>query len=120
MPCLTYLPPITDEIESIKLLEEAYPTLIRFADVRYPEHRDRALKLKIIDRVMYDGLLKGYAHAGDHVKIAESLNKQMEKLVDVMGISSVEQLKVSALTSIQVCINLRYSRSIFYHFYRPT
>ena len=94
MACLIYLPPITNESESVRLLEEAYPALIRLAHVRHPENRNGALKQKALDLVMRDGIVKGYAQAGEHVKIAESLIKQMDKLVDEMGIDSVKHLKV--------------------------
>ena len=94
MPCLSYLPTLTPEEESLQLLGAAYPTLLALLDVRYPEGgRDCKQRTTFLDRVLRQGVLKGYVHAGEHVRIAELLVLQIAVLVNMMGISSVKHLK---------------------------
>ncbi|KAF9635164.1 hypothetical protein BFW01_g6059 [Lasiodiplodia theobromae] len=73
-PCLTYLPSLTPESESILLLNAAYPALISLAKTRYPipprtdpiseEFYQRAGAL---DKLIWDGILFAHAHSGEHV-----------------------------------------------------
>lgn len=94
MPCLLYLPSLTEEAESLQLLNAAYPALISLARVRFADEKQRDAVLKALDRILRHGVLKGYGHAGEHVKIAELLVNQMLELYDEMGIASVRHLKV--------------------------
>ena len=94
MPCLMYLPTLTEEADSIALLEQAYPTLIRLACVRFPGIMQRDCKTKALDKILRYGILKGYAYAGEHVKIAEVLVRNVFELIKVMGIDALKHLKV--------------------------
>lgn len=94
MPCLMHLPSLTEEAESIQLLSAAYPALFRLARVRFPEDKDHRARIKALDRIMRQGILKGYLHAGENVRIADLLVKQMIVVVDEMGIDIVKYLKV--------------------------
>lgn len=94
MPCLMYLPTLNDEVDSLILLRAAYPALIALAHVRFPEGKHKSSRLKMLDRVLRFGVLKGYTHAGDYVKIAELLVNQIIELVNEMGIYFVKHLKV--------------------------
>ena len=51
-------------------------------------------KMKALGRVFRDGVLRGYAHAGEHVRVAEVLVWQITALTDEMGAVSVRHLKV--------------------------
>lgn len=94
MPCLSYLPTLTLEIESLQLLGAAYPALVTLAHVRYPKDgEDRKQRTRFLGRVLHQGVLKGYVHAGDHAKIAELLVLQISVLVDEMGVSCVKHFK---------------------------
>ena len=94
MPCLLSLPTLTDEEDSILLLEQAYPTLVRLTCVRFSEDRQRMQKVKALDRIVRYGVLRGYAHAGEHVKIAEVLVEQISELTKALGIDIVKHMKV--------------------------
>jgi len=94
MPCLMYLPSLTEEAESLHLLRAAYPALISLARVRFADEKQRDAKMKALDRILRYGVLKGYGHAGEHVRIAELLVNQIENLINEMGIASVKHLKV--------------------------
>lgn len=50
--------------------------------------------MKILDRIMRQGVLQGFMHSGDNVRIAELLVKEITTLFDSMGIHAVKYLKV--------------------------
>lgn len=94
MPCLSYLPTLTPEVESLRLLSVAYPALVALAHVRYPKDgEDRKQRTRFLGRVLRQGVLKGYVHAGEHVKIAEYLVLQVAVLVNELGVSCVKHFK---------------------------
>ncbi|KAI9821707.1 MAG: CCA tRNA nucleotidyltransferase, mitochondrial [Pycnora praestabilis] len=108
MPCLLYLPSLTPEHESLRLLGVAYPALISLVRVRYPTNSQQMISLirakpdpdeirkgktKLLDQILRKGILNGYRQANEYVKIVELLVQQLGMLVDEMGISSVKHLK---------------------------
>ncbi|MCJ1358690.1 MAG: hypothetical protein MMC33_008690 [Icmadophila ericetorum] len=125
MPCLSYLPTLTPEDESLELLGAVYPTLLELVRVRFAhssgigngngngkgpetegekrEEKVKKAKLKALDEVLRKGVLHGYAHVGtDHVKIGNFLVERMGEIVYAMGIQAVRHLKdiIPLLTSI--------------------
>lgn len=112
MPCLTYLPSLTPENESVMLLDKTYPALLALANVMFPpssasttistpprppttkkaEENPRTCE-KFLDTLLRQGILAGFAHAGEHVRIAEVLLKHLVPLLEAMQISSVKHLK---------------------------
>lgn len=94
MQYLLYLPTLVTEMESVQILGSVYPTLIALNHARYSDDRDRGLRMKSLDRIMREGILKGYAHAGEKVRIAEQLVKHMAFLIKEMGAGSAKHLKV--------------------------
>ena len=94
MPCLMCLPSLTEEAESLQLLRAAYPSLIALAFVRFPDEKHQAAKVKALDRILRNGLLRGYAQAGEHVRIGKLLVNEMAIVVKELGIDSVKHLKV--------------------------
>ena len=50
--------------------------------------------MKAFDQILRYGVLSGYAHTGEKVRIAEFLVKRITDLVNEMGIASVKHLKV--------------------------
>lgn len=99
MPCLLFLPSLTPEEESLNLLTAVYPTLLAVVRTRFDDAKDGSAKQKALDGIFRYGILKGYAHAGEHVKIAELLVREMGDFVQAMGIDSCRHLKVGYLTS---------------------
>lgn len=95
LPCLLSLPSLTEEAESLQMLKAAYPVLISLALVRFPGKKHQVARIKALDKILRNGILKGYALAGEHVKLAELLVNEMTVLVNELGIESVKHLKVS-------------------------
>ena len=93
-PCLLYLPELTPEAESLQLLSAVYPTLLSLVRTRFPEAKDQESMQKTLDNLFRYGILKGYAHAGDNVRIADFLVRRMTDVVNEMGIASCKHLKV--------------------------
>lgn len=101
-PCLLYLPTLTVEKDSVLLLRAAYPALIGLAKSwASPRSGERHAKdrVRAMDRVMRKGILTGYAHAGEYVRIADELCVQMDVLIQEMGIDVVKHLKVNLFLS---------------------
>ena len=97
IPCLLYLPSLNPEEESLQLLGAVYPALLALVHARFDSAKDKALRQKELDGIFWHGILKGYAHAGEHVKIAEFLVRRMIDLIEEMGIESCKHLKVYVL-----------------------
>ena len=114
MPCLSYLPTLTPDDESIALLSAAYPTLITLSRVRYTERpkgpmkprksqeqtsKNRFLstpkeqKVHFLDTLVRQGVLSGFTHASEHVRVAETLFIHLIPLINELGIEFVKHLK---------------------------
>ncbi|KAL8850638.1 MAG: hypothetical protein Q9221_004424 [Calogaya cf. arnoldii] len=93
MPCLLFLPSLTPEEESIPLLNATYDTLLALTLTRYQTAGTNPLKVKTLDGIFRYGILKGYTHAGEKVRIAELLMKKSTDFVNAMGIYCVKHLK---------------------------
>lgn len=94
MPCLLCLPTLVVENESIEILEGAYVAVILLNQVQFPGEKNRTQRTISLEKVLIDGIFKGYAHAGENVKIAELLIQKMISLVRELGIEVVKYLKV--------------------------
>ena len=97
MPCLLYLPSLTPEEESLQLLAAIYPTLTALVNSCFAGAKNRGPRMKAFDQIFRNGVFKGYAHAGQNVRIAEMLVNNAMDLVNEMGIASVKHLKVRSL-----------------------
>lgn len=93
VPHLLYLPTLTPEEESIPLLDATYNALIALTLARFPLQESGAAKIKALDGIFRDGIVKGHAHAGENVRITALLMKKSSDLVDAMGIYCVKHLK---------------------------
>ncbi|KAL8639485.1 MAG: hypothetical protein Q9228_003490 [Teloschistes exilis] len=93
IPHLLYLPSLTPEEESIPLLDATYDALMALTLARFPLQESGAAKIKALDGIFRDGILKGHAHAGENVRIAALLMKKSSDLVCAIGICCVKHLK---------------------------
>ena len=119
IPYLAYLPTMTPEDESIRLLNEVYPSLILLAKTRFPPGNKELvlLRQKALDKIIRMGILKGYWHVSETVKVAEMLVRRMADVIEAMGILSVKHLKVrrNGINSIEhPCLDQRYRTSYHY------
>lgn len=97
MPCLLCLPSLVgEENESIEILEAAYVAVILLNQVQFPGRgKNRTQRMISLEKVLTDGIFKGYAHAGENVKIAELLIQKIISLVKELGIEVVKYSKVN-------------------------
>ncbi|MCJ1385354.1 hypothetical protein MMC17_008476 [Xylographa soralifera] len=102
MLCLAYLPSLTSEEQSICLLDTVYPTLLVLLRARYPGSEFTAEKTAVLDQMVRIGILNGFGHAGEYVRIATVLMNRLVDLVNEMGIMSVKHLKVSILVILKI------------------
>lgn len=93
-PSLHHFPPLTPEPDSLTIIGATYPALLALVRVLNPTKADKMAKMSQLDKILRDGVFKGYALVGENVRIAEMLLRQMTILVIEMGIECVKHLKV--------------------------
>ena len=98
-----YLPRLTEETESLFLLRQAYPALLRLAGTRFSGLEQKSSKIKALDKIMRYGILNGFSHASEYAKIAELLTNQVIELINVMGIDVAKHLKVPSHPTSVLC-----------------
>lgn len=118
-PCLLSLPSLTEEADSLEMLKVAYPALTSLALVRFSDGQRQAAKVKALDKILRDGVLKGYAQAGERVRIGKLLVNEMTVLVKELGIESVKHLKVRCerlWTGLWLTLREAYSSPAYWRF----
>ena len=108
-PAVLFLPSLTPEAESVTVLGAAYPVLMAMAgidaDVSEAAYGDEQgeprgapafteAQRKLLDRIIREGILVGYHHASEHMRLVELFCETLRRLVDGMGILSIKHLKV--------------------------
>ena len=103
MPCLSNVPTITPEDESIQLLSAVYPTLIALSKVRYPAALSPTSKMpaeeavrsrvKFLDRLIRKGVVQGYSISDQYPRVVAVLLQQLVPLLNELGIESVKHLQ---------------------------
>ena len=103
LPCLTCLPDITPESDSIPLLNATYPALVTLATTRYAQtpastskHRaaDLAgLRTKFFDTIIRKGIIYGYTYCSNYPRIKSALFNHLVPILDNLGIESVKHLQ---------------------------
>jgi tRNA nucleotidyltransferase (CCA-adding enzyme) len=96
----TYLPSLTEEEDAINILDAALPTLLTLSKTAFPPPISRTSEEKAytasttsLTTLLRQGILTHYKHAGEHVRIAESLILQLPPILDTLGIETVRFLK---------------------------
>ncbi|ETS83339.1 hypothetical protein PFICI_05215 [Pestalotiopsis fici W106-1] len=101
-PAVLFLPTLTPEDESIRILNVAYPALFQIAGLPYPENvigepvkqpEFTEAQRKMLDTIIRQGLLVGYHHANEHIRLTELFCNKATSIVNGMGILSVKHLK---------------------------
>ncbi|KAH7035688.1 uncharacterized protein B0I36DRAFT_264958 [Microdochium trichocladiopsis] len=100
-PAVLYLPSLTPEDESVQVLNATYSALFAIAgiDADYntskpqsdPKFSDKQRKL--VHKIVREGILTAYQHSSEYIRIVEVLCKQLQLVVNGMGIFAVKHLK---------------------------
>ncbi|KAI1763161.1 hypothetical protein GGR53DRAFT_521153 [Hypoxylon sp. FL1150] len=109
-PAVLYLPSLTPAEESLKILGAAYPALVEMAglaagsiddyvlpfECHSPDGGGRQLteaQRKLLDKIIREGVIVGYHHAKEHIRIVGLLCETLAWIVNGMGILAVKYLK---------------------------
>ncbi|KAH6989424.1 hypothetical protein BKA56DRAFT_611684 [Ilyonectria sp. MPI-CAGE-AT-0026] len=90
-PALLYLPSLTPEEESAKLLVPAYDVLIRLAETHQPPQSLN--RRRLLDKALREGVIAAYSHASQYARIVQILMDSMASIVKCLGIYSIKHLK---------------------------
>lgn len=103
MPCLTYLPSLTPEPDSVALLSVTFPALFALTNLRYPKaplptsklssEESRQLHVKTLDTILQKGILHAYSYSSQYPSILRALFDNFAILLKDLGIDSVRHLK---------------------------
>lgn len=93
LPSLLYLPSLTPEAESVKVMRPAYEALLVLAQ----KHADGSnlVRRTLLDKILREGLFAAYEHASGYLEVVKTLMNVATTLVDTLGIYSVKHLPVS-------------------------
>ncbi|KAK0714934.1 hypothetical protein B0H67DRAFT_229057 [Lasiosphaeris hirsuta] len=94
-PTLSYLPTLTPENESVQLLDPAFEALLCLANTMESTTPSGTTnhKIKLLDKMLREGVFSAYFHAKVHVHIVELLYRQLALILKQMGIYAVKHLK---------------------------
>ncbi|KAK7745576.1 hypothetical protein SLS62_009753 [Diatrype stigma] len=111
-PAVLYLPELTPVDESVVILGAAYPALMAIAGIGIgidsesrattdelqqnsgnPFDTFTAEQQKLLARIIREGILVGYHHASEHVRLVELLCEQLRYIINRMGILTIKHLK---------------------------
>lgn len=95
MPCLGYLPTLTPEDESAKLLSVAYPALISLSkalDFDTPHSNTPNRRIKVLDTLVRKGVLMTYTYCPEHAKVLTTLCAQLCSILSSLQLDSIKHL----------------------------
>jgi hypothetical protein len=94
LPTFNFLPSLTPEDESVRLLEAAFPAIVQLARSRFTRAEDIPAKRVLLGKLLRDGVFTGYGHANQYVHVVEVLARQSVHVVDELGLAATPFLKV--------------------------
>ncbi|KAI4727603.1 poly A polymerase C-terminal region-like protein [Aureobasidium sp. EXF-10728] len=97
MPCLGYLPTLTPEDESARLLAVAYPALISLSNVldhptTTPHTQKQPPRTKLLDNLIRKGVLMTFTYCPEHAKITTVTTTNLALILTCLGLDSVKHL----------------------------
>jgi len=94
MPCLGYLPTLTPEDQSARLLSAAYPALISLSDTldHTPSSQSTSPRIKLLDTIIRKGILMTFTYCSEHAKITTVTTKNLAVILHFMGLECVKHL----------------------------
>lgn len=93
-PTLMFLPTLTPEDESIRLLRLAYRALLLLAGVDHGCDNYNQRTRRLLDRILREGVLAGYHHASENIRLVQVFLETAAAIVDGLGIFCVKHLQV--------------------------
>ena len=112
-PCLSYLPTLTSEEDSITILSAAYPTILTLAEVRHPPERNANAndnlqrRERLLVHILHHHLLRTFAHVEpqDYPDLITSLLNHLGSFLSALGLDTVAHLNplISAINAILAC-----------------
>jgi tRNA nucleotidyltransferase (CCA-adding enzyme) len=100
MPCLTYLPTLTPEPDSVAILAASYPALFTLTNTQFPvtspsfqQDPNHQKRIKSLDTILRKGILHAYAHCSQYPGISRVLFLNLAMLLNELGIDSVKHLQ---------------------------
>ncbi|KAI0854093.1 hypothetical protein F5Y00DRAFT_876 [Daldinia vernicosa] len=111
-PAVLYLPSLTPEDESLDILGAAYPVLIEMAGLAVDRplvtagaitaqeqqtqkstHQITEAQRRLLDKIIREGIMIGYHHAKEHVRLVGLFCETLVCIINGMGILAVKHLK---------------------------
>ncbi|KAI1644368.1 uncharacterized protein F4817DRAFT_219778 [Daldinia loculata] len=112
-PAVLYLPSLTPEDESLDILSAAYPVLIEMAGLTVDRplvttgistteeqkqtqkstHQITEAQRRLLDKIIREGIMVGYHHAKEHVRLVGLFCETLVCIINGMGILAVKHLK---------------------------
>lgn len=93
LPSLLYLPSLTPEEESIKIMGPAYQALLVLA--RKESDASSLSRRALLDKVLRQGIFAAYEHASNYLAVVQTLMSITVHVLDTLGIYSIKHLSVS-------------------------
>jgi tRNA nucleotidyltransferase (CCA-adding enzyme) len=96
MPCLGYLPTLTPEDQSARLLSVAYPALISLSKTLDTTPNTSSQKspqcIKLLDEVIRKGILMTFTYCPEHAKISTVTTQNLAVILNSLGLDSIKHL----------------------------
>lgn len=98
-PSLMFLPSITPEAESLTILRPAYAALIQLGELDCDPDDDGKPRRGLLDRLLREGVLAGYAHANEYIRIVEELVNTLQVIISKLRVHATKHLQVYEIVS---------------------
>ncbi|KAG9913611.1 poly A polymerase C-terminal region-like protein, partial [Aureobasidium melanogenum] len=97
MPCLGYLPTLTPEDESARLLAVAYPALISLSNAfenpsTTSNSQTQSQRTRLLDNLIRKGVLMTFTYCPEHAKITTVTTTNLTAILTSLGLDSVKHL----------------------------
>jgi tRNA nucleotidyltransferase (CCA-adding enzyme) len=96
MPCLGYLPTLTPEDQSIRLLSAAYPALISLASIldhtTPTSSKTTSPRVQLLDNLTRKGILMTFTYCPEHAKITTVTTRNLSIILKSLGLECIKHL----------------------------
>ncbi|KAI5273566.1 poly A polymerase C-terminal region-like protein [Aureobasidium subglaciale] len=97
MPCLGYLPTLTPEDQSARLLSVAYPALLSLTAVledssTIQSKQEPSQRIKLLDALIRKGILMTFTYCPEHAKITTATTTYLSAVLNALGLDSIKHL----------------------------